>query len=138
MDFFFSWQSKLYYSPEVGAPGPAEHLRVGARASCVALSSSIPFRLRWREAGWGETWGHSTRQGRPLLAAELASSPSVGHCSQAIPDSSFLGSWLFRFECGFGLFHRTLVFKPRSHCLLFFFPSFFSWQRLSASGTPAS
>ena len=110
--FFFPGKANFINGPEVGAPGPAEHLRVGARASRVGLSSSIPFRLRWREAGWG----------RPGVTA---SQLSLGRCSQATPGSSFLGSWLFRFECGFGLFHRTLVFKPGSHCLLFFFHPFF-------------
>ena len=57
------------------------------------------------------------------------------------PDSSPLRSQFFRSACGsgcgFGLSGRT-PFKMVSHCLLFFFHLFFSWQRLSASGAPAS
>lgn len=110
-----SWQSKLYCGPEVGVfpPGPAETC-VGLRVSCVAPNSSIPFRLRWREAGGGrgDLQNVPRKEGHP---ARCSSRLSLGHCSQDPPGPSFLGSRLLRFECGFGLQREGRV--PVSHSL---------------------
>lgn len=52
------------------------------------------------------------------LCGWRAGSPWV--TGQATPGSLFLGSWLFRSGCGFGLCHRALVFYVGSHCFFFF------------------
>lgn len=51
--------------------------------------------------------------------------PVLVTVAAGLPGSSFLGSWLFRSECGFDLSHRAVVFMTESHCFSAFSTSSF-------------
>lgn len=105
--------------------GPAETGRWSVKGPCAVPVPATPqhpchvrAQIEGAEVGAGAPRVHSTDRGRPPLWGGRAGSPWV--TGQAWPGSLFLGSWLFRSGCGFGLCHRALVFYIGSHCFFFF------------------